>query len=405
MNRETERLYTPLVLRTGFMHSYRRTIPFLGLTVLLEFIWWTLGNFWPHIGELGYERWGLILILTMVLPLGVWAVRAIVVDYDDLFDVFDEDTEARLELYRSMTRSASASQEEVRGLFGNQDTYDSFRISVRQIIFEKWVEAAVIPTSIIVYAIVFVLSIYPKILGAAHSAYPLLILEVVSDTLSTLLMTLSISLLVAFGLGYLRAISHLGASRDDFGVWNYIRYLHGTHETDASFTSYWKFFDSTSLIGQHYARVAFRIVLLMALAGLSQLLFGPAGPAIWIIAGWSILIGVLILALPLNSLHKVMVETKNAMLKELDEEYDFLTLKFVSQLNKLRHNEGATPRGKGASELATEVSALQRIIENAEQHQTWPIEFPVVLRILVASLIPLFITLLDAMLTLWGIVS
>ncbi|MHA2313021.1 MAG: hypothetical protein ACXADF_16150 [Candidatus Thorarchaeota archaeon] len=53
MSEDTKKLYTPFVLRTGFMHSYRRTLPLLGLTILLEFVFWTLGNFWPRFSELG----------------------------------------------------------------------------------------------------------------------------------------------------------------------------------------------------------------------------------------------------------------------------------------------------------------------------------------------------------------
>jgi hypothetical protein len=327
------------------------------------------------------------------------------VDYDEIFDAFDNETEMKLKLYRSMDRPASATQEEVKKLFKNKDTYDSFRGSARQIIFEKWVETGVFPTIGIVYIAVFAFSIYPKMLGAARSVYPLLILEIASDTLSTLLLTLSISLLVVFGIGYLRTISHLGASRTDFSVWNYIRYLHGIPEKEGSFMSYWKFYDCISMIGQRFSRIAFRIVLLMVVAGLSQVFFGPPGTVIWIIAGWSVLIGILILALPLNSLHNVMAETKKAVLKELDEEYDHLTLNFVSHLREQRHSEIPGGHGKEDVELAMKISALDRIIQQANQHRVWPIESPIVLRILVTSLIPLVITLIDIVLTFLGIIS
>jgi hypothetical protein len=303
-----------------------------------------------------------------------------------------------------MDRPPSETQEEMRTLFKNQETYDLFRDGVREIIFEKWVEVGVFISIGIMYVVIFTSSIYPKIFGGAHSAYPLLILEVAIDVLSTLLMTLSISLLVVFGFGYLRTIYHLGASRDDFSVWNYIQQLRGVSGEDGSIMSYWKFFDCTSMIGQHFSRIAFRIVLLMVLAAISQLLFGPPGPLIWILAGWSIFIGVLILSLPLNSLHKVMVETKRAVVKELDEEYDYLTLRFVSELNELRQSERTDVGRKGAAELATEISVLQGIMDRAEQYQVWPIKFPVALRILAASLIPLLITILDLMLSLWGII-
>ncbi|MFW9804882.1 MAG: hypothetical protein ACFFFC_19655, partial [Candidatus Thorarchaeota archaeon] len=390
---------------TGFMHSYHRTIPLLGLAVILEFIFWTLGNFWPQFSELGYERWGIILILALILPVGVWAIRNIVSDYDDLFDVFDGETEENLKLYRSMDRPPSETQDEMRNLFRSKETYNSFRDGAREIIFEKWVEVGVFTSIGIVYIVIFTTSIYPKILGAAHSVYPLVILEVAGDVLSTLLMTLSISLLVVFGFGYLRTISHLGSFQDDFSVWNYIRHLRGSPKNDGSFMSYWKFIDCTSMIGKHFSRIAFRIVLLMVLAALSQLLFGPPGAVIWIIAGWSILIGILILSIPLNSLHKVMVETKNAVMKELDEEYDHLTLGFVSQLRELSRSKKANRQEEESIELATKLTALRGIIQETSQHSVWPIELPMVVRILVASLIPLLITLIDSILTLWGIIS
>ncbi|MHA1925615.1 MAG: hypothetical protein ACXABV_13640 [Candidatus Thorarchaeota archaeon] len=405
MNKETKKLYTPFVLRTGFMHSYRRTLPLLGLTMLLEFIFWTLGDFWPRLSELGYERWGMILVLTLIIPIGVWVIKDIVADYDDLFDAFDEETEESLKSYRRMSRPPSGTQEEIRCLFKNQETYNSFRDGVREIILEKWIELGVFLSIGIVYIVVFYFSIYPKILGVAHSTHPLLVLEVTSDVLSTLLMTLSISLLVVYGIGYLRSISHLGASRNDFGVWNYIQHLRGDPEKEGSFMSYWEFYDCTSMIGRRFSRIAFRIVLLMVVAGVTQVLFGPPGLPILIIAGWSVFVGIMLLALPLNSLHNVMTEAKKAVIKELDDEYDHLTLRFVSQLREQRHGIEDGRYGEGEVDLATNVVALRGIIQEANQHRVWPIEFPLVLRILLTSLIPLFITFIDVILTLFGIIT
>jgi hypothetical protein len=404
VSEETKKMYTPFVLRTGFMHSYLRTIPFLFLTVLLEFIFWTLGDFWPRFNELAYERWVLILILALVVPIGIRTIRNIVADYDDLFDAFDEETEEGLKLYRSMDRPSSATQEEMKGLFKDQEAFKKFQNGIHDIIFEKWTELGFLFSIAIVISVVFIFSIYPKLLGIAYSTYPLLILEITSDILSILLLTLSISLLIVFGFGYLRTISHLGASRNGFGVWNYIRYLRGVPEKEGSIMSYWKFYDCTSMIGQKFSRIAFRIILLMVLTGLTQVLFGPPSPVIWIIAGGSIFTGVMILALPLDSLHNVMVEAKKAVIKELDEEYDHLTVGFVSHLRELRHSEETTRNERDDVELATKITALRGIIQEAKQHSEWPIKFPIVVRILVTSLIPLFITAIDIFLTLSGII-
>jgi hypothetical protein len=69
-----ERLYTPVVLRTGFMHSYRRTIALLLSVIVLEAVFWTLAGFWHRFDELGLMRWGLIVILAIVVPIGTGTI-------------------------------------------------------------------------------------------------------------------------------------------------------------------------------------------------------------------------------------------------------------------------------------------------------------------------------------------
>jgi len=406
MTEGSETPYTPLVLRTGFMHSYRRTIPLLGLTVILELIFWTLADLWPRSAELAYIRWGVILILALVVPIGVWTVRDIIAGYDDLFYVFDEETEKTLSLYQRIDRPSSENKEEIRSLFKDQASYSKFQDGVRRVVFDKREILFLLFALILTFSVLLVGQIYPKlILEQSISSYPFVILELTNDSLTAILITLTLSVIFVFGLGYLRTISHLGESRNDLGVWNYIRYLRGTPDKESSFMSYWKFHDSISTIGRHFARIAFSIVLLMTLGGLSQVLFGIPGLVIWTLAGSNVLIGVLILVLPLNSLHRVMLEAKTAVMKELEEEYDHLTLRFVSQLSELRHSEKAARRGKEDVELATKITALRGIISEAKLDRVWPIEMPAVLRIMATSMIPVLVALLNVILRALGIVS
>jgi len=75
VNDGEKRAYTPIVLRTGLMHSYRRTISLLLSVIVLEAVFWTLAGFWPRFDELGLMRWGLIAILALVVPIGTSTIH------------------------------------------------------------------------------------------------------------------------------------------------------------------------------------------------------------------------------------------------------------------------------------------------------------------------------------------
>lgn len=127
MQEGEERLYTPIVLRTGCMHSYRRTVPLLLSVIILEAVFWTLSGLWPQFDELGLMRWGLIVILAVVVPIGTSTIRDIVAGYGNLFGVFDGKTEEKLKLYKSLTPSSSETRKEMQRLFKDDDTYAAFQ--------------------------------------------------------------------------------------------------------------------------------------------------------------------------------------------------------------------------------------------------------------------------------------
>lgn len=400
MNEKSQKRYTPFILRTGFLHSYWRTVPLLGLVIFLEAILWVMAGFWPPSIEFALMRWGIFLILIFVVPIGTWTIRDIVAGYDDLFEVFDVETEENLKLYRSMDRPPSESQEDIRNLFKNQKIYEAFRDGVRQILFDKkellWI---LLTTSL--FSIVFSFySLYPKIImGAAIFTYPLINLEIFVDIFASFFMNLVISLIFWFGVAYLRTVSRLGASDRNLRIWNYIRYLRGEPINDSSFMTYRKFFDNASTIGRYVYSIAFRIVLLSVFSALSLTLFAPPSPVMLIFAGWSFVFGLLILFLPLNSLHKVMKRAKNAVVKELEKEYDQLTIRFMSQLRRLRQTKTPDDLDKEDKELSANINALRGILLETELQWTWPIRLPMVLRIILTSLIPA----IGAILSLLGI--
>jgi hypothetical protein len=151
------------------------------------------------------------------------------------------------------------------------------------------------------------------------------------------------------------------------------------------------FHDYTSTIGVHFSGVAFHIVLLMTFGGLAQRLYivSTSTAVTWILAALPVVLSVLILILPLHSLHRVIHDAKVEVLRELEEVYDQLTLRFVTRLTERRYFR-TTGRAKKADEgLAVNIPSLRGIIEDTQLKSTWLVRAPVIIRIIATSLIPL----------------
>jgi len=383
------------------MHSYRRTIALLLFLILLEVLFWTLAGFWPRFGELSLMRWGLIVILAIVVPLGTSTIRDIVAGYVNLFDVFDEQTEENLNIYRSLNRSSSKTQNDMYRLFKDESTYSAFQETIREFVLDKTTDIIVIVIIISITIFVLYNTVIEKIiLKASISSYPLLILELLIDAYATVFLIAALSFILMFGIQYFYILNRLGGSLSDLSVWNYIQYLRGTPVKDSSFISFWRFDDYTSEIGQHFSGVAFRIVLLMTFGGLAQILYNVSTSTMvtWILASLPLVLSVLLLVLPLNSLHKVVQDAKVAVLKELEEEYDSLTLRFLNQLTKRRHSLTNDRVEEADVNLAIETTSLRGIMEETRQLSTWPVKAPAVLQIIATSLIPIAYFILEEIL-------
>ena len=407
MNHGEQRPYTPIVLRTGFMHSYRRTFSLLLVIIILEAALWTLAGFWPYISELGPVRWGLIIILILVVPIGTKTIRDIFEGYENLFNVFDEQTDANLKLYQNMDRPSSKTQMGMQELFKDKESYTAFQEWARRIVFDKTTELTTILTLIIVIIIVLYNSIFYEkvILGGTISRYPLWILEISIDALLIIFITLALSFIFLHGIEYFLTISRLGASQRNLSVWSYIQYLRGAPVTDHSVMTYWQFHDYTSNIGRHFSGVAFRIVLLGVVGGLIQIPYGSNIPRnlTWILASAPIVLSILILVLPLNSLHRVMHDAKVAVLRELEKEYDQLTVQFISHLSEQRHIGTIEQEMKNDENLAGKITALKGIIEETKQQWTWPVRPPMIGRIIAASVIPIIYFFIEEYLRVIGV--
>ena len=346
-------------------------------------------------------RWGLIVILAIVVPLGTSTIRDIVAGYVDLFDVFDEQTEENLKLYRSLNRSSSKTQQAIYRLFKDKKTYTAFQEKIREVVFDKSIDAIVIVIIISITIFVLYNTVNEKIImKLAISSYPLLFLEVFIDGYATIFLIAASSFILMFGIEYFLVLNQLGRPASDLSIWNFIQYLQGSLVNNSSFMPYRRFHDYTSIIGQHFSGVAFRIVLLMTFGGLAQILYNVSTSTMvtWILASLPVSLSVLILILPLNSLHRVVHDAKVAVLSELEEAYDRLALSFLSQLIEQRHSQNTGRAEKADIDLAIETTALRGIIEDTQQQSTWPIRTPAVLQIIATALIPIAYFILEEIL-------
>lgn len=132
-------------------------------------------------------------------------------------------------------------------------------------------------------------------------------------------------------------------------------------------------------------------MLLTTFGGLAQILYNVSTSTVvtWTLAAIPVVLSVLILVLPLSSLLRVSNKIKVAILRELEEEYDHLTLRFLSQLTEQRDSRTTSPEEKADVDVALRITSLRGIIEETRQQSIWPIKTPAVVRIIIASLLPL----------------
>jgi hypothetical protein len=246
-----------------------------------------------------------------------------------MFDVFDEKTEEKLKLYRSLKRSSS--EKGMPRLFKDDKTYTAFQERIRQVVFDKTTDTVIVITILSVMVFVVYNTLHEKVrLNGGISSYPLRILEIFIDAYATTFIISALSFILVLGIGYFYVLNLLGGSKSDLSVWNYLHFLRGDKDKGPSVMTYWRFHDYVSIIGRHFSVIVFLIVLLMAFGGLAQILYNASTSTVvtWTLAATPIVLSVLTLILPLSSLIRVSNEINGVILRGLEEEYDYLTLRF-----------------------------------------------------------------------------
>jgi len=389
---ERERFYTPLVLRTGILHSYSRTIaPWIVLNLTSFVILLPAGMLIDPLEAL------MISLLTFILVSGTWTVRCAVSSFDELFDVFDEDTENRLRLYRSMDRPATGTQEKVKSIFIKSEDYDNFRTKIQNAIFSRN-EAFYIG---VISIAVIVANIY-YFLDPATGSYMGVHVFPWTNIHSIIWISGIAGYLVIFAVAALWIIFRFFAiikvvdnSKNSFKVSAYIEYMQGAPHSENDVMPYHTFFNTIALVGARIYRITSQAVITLVLAvmwiiGNSVLNLGAVDIVAWILSIVMIPLTFLVFTTPQWLIHTTLANLKSAILDATLEEYDRKKLVFTSLVrSKTTSFLTDTESSKLVRPLYDSLLGMQILSSDMEGAPTWTFRMPTALKLVATSLLPI----------------
>ena len=387
--------YTPFLLRWGFLHSYRRTVPVvIGWLVLNIVIYWQmnvleflLGDVWTY----------------MFLPL-IWIVihiaRTAVSGYDDLFGIFDDTFDKKLKLYKSLDRPKyKTNQERIIRIFIETDYYNDFKDNVRKRLFGRkelgFLGMVILVSPFITY---FYFDAY-LVVGVYGSFEPIIWLYVyiISNLIIGLLILASLASLVWIVFSMIMSISQLEDDKDKLKIANYIALLKGVDiKTPDIMMGYDTFYEETTAIGSFIYRLTLRALLIMVAYAINLIFFSflnqlDLGLGVYGIGLTIIGVALFIFVWPQMGLHNILSSRKKEIMRELKIKKDILDTDVMITTSK----SGATlKKTKVQIEAAERVSS---IYDNVKERSTWGFEITALIQFVAMSAVPLVSTFLTAL--------
>ncbi|MHA1577336.1 MAG: hypothetical protein ACTSU3_08230 [Candidatus Thorarchaeota archaeon] len=397
-----EKLYTPLVLRTGIFHSYTRTIaPWIVLNLTSFIVLLIAGMIIDPLGVL------IVFAFTFILIAGTWTVRCAVSSFDELFDVFDEDTENRLNLYRSIykpatdkpatDKPATGTQEKVKSIFIKSEDYTNFRTKIQNAIFSRN-EAfylGVLSIALIVVNIYYYLD-------PATGYYNGFLVFPWTNIHAIIWISGIAGYLVIFGMAALWIIFRFFAiikvvdnSKGFFKVSAYIEYLQGGAQSENDVMPYHTFYNTIALVGEKIYRITSMAVITLVLAvmwiiGNSVINLGNVDIVAWILSIVMIPLTFLVFTTPQWLIHSTLANLKSAILEATLEEYDRKKLVFTSLVrSKTSSFLTDTESSKLVRPLYDSLLGMQILSSDMEEAPTWTFKMPTALKLVATSLLPI----------------
>ncbi|MGY5880410.1 MAG: hypothetical protein RTV31_09165 [Candidatus Thorarchaeota archaeon] len=388
-----EKLHTPLMLRTGFFYSYRHTlIVWASLLAAIYLVNLTLG-FEEIIFTILSDA-----IFTLVILSGAGAMKKVVSSYHEMFGIFDSDILTQLSTFNGFKIDEKIEPHKTRDLFTTTDSYNDFRQKTSRILFSKieiWILTLVTLTCFGFILITFATPGSWSVYGEYVPFWTLLrqILGVV--IFFPLVVIYAVAGLI-FIFGYFRIVHLLKESRENFLVFEHIRFMKNEAEKTRAGVSYYKFYNDIAIIGRQIYEVTFQAVVTLVVGLLWYVNF-PLHPAInsWIMSAIVIPIAFIIFILPQLHLHSLLAMVKEFELQYLENEHDSLKVQFLSILGTSK-SSGDTRKHLDPFErnsICNEISTLKDLIYDTRAAPTWSFRMPTTLKLLGTSILPFLATI------------
>ncbi|MFW9836393.1 MAG: hypothetical protein ACFFE7_02670 [Candidatus Thorarchaeota archaeon] len=401
MGENETRYHTPLLLRSGFLHSYKRTIPVILLWLALNVLtYWQMGV----LGFLQGDIWTYLFLPLFIMVVHI--ARKAVSGYDDLFGVLDPEFEKKLKLYKSLDLPVdTVNQERIRTIFIDDGNYRKFKDDVRRLLFHGveryFVLAIIIASPLVAY---FYVDAY-LFVGVYGVTDPLIWLYIYIATNLTigLAIVCCLASLVWIVFSMIMSISKLENYKDSFKISNYIQLLRGEKlESLDRVMGYDTFYEQTTAIGSFIYGLTLRSLIIVIAYALNLIFFSflnqlQLGLGLYGIGLSIVVFSVILFMWPQLGLHNLLNKRKKEILRELvlkqdslDTEVMFITSKF-SDSNQ--------------SGLALDAASLKReaservgsIYRNVKARSTWGFEITTFIKFVSTSAVPLISTALSSL--------
>ncbi|MFW9975529.1 MAG: hypothetical protein ACFFDQ_09710 [Candidatus Thorarchaeota archaeon] len=394
--------HTPLILRTGFLHCYKRTAPIIiGWLVLNFVIYWQMNV----LENLVWDWWTYLYLPIFLLVVHI--ARTAVSGYDDLFGIFDPNFEKRLKLYKSLDLpSDTLNQERIRTIFIEDRFYQAFKKQVRQRLFggieRYFILAVIIASPIISY---FYVNAY-LFVGVYGAKEPVIWLYVYIAT------NLIIGFWFAFGLASLvwiifsmiMSISRLEKCKKGFKVTNYLQLLKGEEfESLDRVMGYDTFYEQTTAIGSFIYRLTLRALIIMVVYALNLIFVSflnqlNLGLGVYSIGLFIVGLAIILFTWPQVGLHGLLNRRKKEILRELILKKDKLDTEVIFMTSKVMAAERTESTLNEAAFKREASDRVSKIYSDVKERSTWGFEISTVIKYLGTSAIPLISSLLSTLL-------
>ncbi len=389
--------YTPFVIRTGLLYSYKITFIPVCITAIITTVYALFEN--PS----ALYTFPVNIQIVAWFPLwafATWISRSAVDGAHGLFGVIDSELTEDKKVHPSIARSCEDGGN-LRALFSEDAEFDNFRKRVHSTMFSKWE----LPIAVVGFLFYMIVLLAPVLDGSVTMNLPDSMLFV-SNAVFFFIMSLGMGSIAVIVGSMVAGIRLIDSSRDNLRITEYIRNIRSDdHSSDLSESSkevdYHTFALLTRPIGQVLFNVTIGVIgLVVFLDSLWTLILLSSGHPVHIMVTvfsiTSTLLVVVFFFWTQNDIHKLLEESRDSILEALIRKRSLMSLDaFCGVRADADKIEDFELHEKRMSINRISLEVLDRMIGNIESASTRSYSPPKILQLASAAAITVTIALLQ----------